>query len=254
MAGGGGAFDSIVGMIGIDIYYITETMHNYQATASRDNMTATFTVTVTETSVTDGYGNSVENGEIRSSRSVSISKYKGNFSSESKSQIETIAIASVKAALAKGVEVGVWLGIVQGESEFGQAKASDSKDPVSNPSQFSGRRAQKAAWKTDGYAAALKYNLETSIDEVFFYAKELATKNSMGHSVLWATLYHYNGSTKIRNGIEERVAYANRVEPIINGIRASASTNTFRTGWFFFTGVPKSLPIFIMPCPPTRPC
>lgn len=151
---------------------------------------------------------------------------------------------------------------MQGDSEFGIAKQTDSspkKDPAVNPSQFSGGRARSADWGSSSYQTALEYNLAGSIDQVFFWAQEIGRKRDGigGKSSIWWMLFYWNGSTRMqKNGIEERVNFANRVETIIGNINGTRHQESRRTGWFESRGIPNVTPLYINPCvgEPFRGC
>ena len=253
VGGGGGAFNSAAGIF--DIYYLVTTTTSYTVSASRENRSGTFVVTVTEQSVQDRFGNTVENGEIRTRNSVSTTQPIGNLTELENQQVTLVAKTAAEIALKKGVDVGEFLGFVQGETEFGIARSSEPgvarKAPVVNPSQLSGGRARAADWGSPGYQSALEYNLEESIDQVYFWAQGQARNRGGGPSSLWWRLYYWNGSTKIWPGQtqQERVRFANRVEPIINGIQSSRTVSSKRTGYFFSPRTPTVIPLGqVRPC------
>lgn len=236
-------------MNGIDVYYVISQTTVYTASSSYQNNSATVTVSITETWIEDRSGNRIANGE--QSVSASLSNVKG-YTDLQQTQIRTIAEATARAALNIGIDVGRFLGIVQGESEFGMVKTGEGavKNALSNPSQLSSAgkgkpsRAQAAAWGSPEYAAVLQYNLEQSIIQVY---QPLAKK---GGSV-WQLLYDWNGNTKVeKNGLQQRENFANRVTPIINGIQANKSVGpSQRAGYFEQFGRPAS-----MPSAGVRPC
>lgn len=178
---------------------------------------------------------------------MSLSNVRG-YTELEQTQIKTIAQATAQAALNIGIDVGNFLGIVQGESEFGMVKTGEGpkKNALSNPSQYSGGRAQIAAWDSPEYSAVLQYNLEQSIINVY----QPFWKSSKGN--LWNFLYRWNGNTKIeKNGLQQRVNFANRVQSIINGIQSTVKRGLpTRTGYFFeLFGRPSSVPSSgVRPC------
>ena len=227
------------------LYYITSRTTTYTATSNQGSNSATITVTVTELWVEDSKGNA-SLYDPKNEVAATLSNVRG-YSSLEQEQIKTIAEAATRAAIDAGIDVGRFLGLVQGESEFGMVKTGEGaiKNGLSNPTQLSGGRAKTAAWGSPGYAAALKYNLEQSIKQVYNWAEGKSGGN------LQNFLYYWNGNRKIeRNGQEQRVNFANRVLPIINGIKATMTVSApQRRGYFESLGSPGSVPTAgVRPC------
>ncbi|HMM78707.1 MAG TPA: RHS repeat-associated core domain-containing protein [Pyrinomonadaceae bacterium] len=222
-----------------ETYYVVTQTTTYTATSHVGNNSATITVTVTETWLEDIRGNQVFYDPAGRVVSAALSNVVG-YSALQQSQIKTIAVAAANAALNIGIDVGRFLGIVQGESEFGMVKTGEGprKNAVSNPSQYSSGRAQIAAWGSAEYAAVLQYNLEQSVINVYQWAERGSGNN------LWNLLYRWNGNTDIeKNGKEQRVNFANRVSGIINGIQRTTKVGPReRTGYFESFGRPTSIP------------
>lgn len=238
VGGGGGAFDSIVSMIGIDIYYVYTQTSTYTASSSYKNNHADITVTVTKTWIEDRGGNRIAEGEPNVA--AVLSNVTG-YGVVEQAQIKTIAEAAARAALNIGIDVGDFLGVIQGETEFGMHPNSPpgtKKYSVSNPSQYSSGRAQTALWSSPEYDSVLQYNLEQSIINVY----QPFWKSSGGN--LWDTLYNWNGNTSIeKNGLQQRENFANRVSTIIRGIRGNAAVGLpTRAGYFWSFGTPSWIP------------
>lgn len=138
---------------------------------------------------------------------MSLSNVRG-YNDLQQTQIKIIAQATAQAALKMGIDVGNFLGIVQGESEFGMVNTGEGprKNALSNPSQYSGGRAKIAEWGTPEYSAVLRYSLEQSIINVYKPFWKITSGN------LWNFLYRWNGNTTIQiNGRQQRESFANRV-------------------------------------------
>jgi hypothetical protein len=247
--GSGGAFDSIAGMIGIDIYFVLTRTRQYTTFAEDGGRRVEIKINITERFILD------RNKDIVSREGapqvVARPKSVGSMqvSEEQITSIKNIVETAVKLALAEGFPVPILLTLLRIETQYGLLKNREPGRPPNkvstiNPGQYS-RQPNGDRAVSESEAGGKQNALDINIRKVMS---------------LWNGKYVQSGENlqemfELYNSEKGKMkAYGAKAFGYYREITQSYEELNSIDGSFFGVGRPSFIPFILTPCSMFNPC